>query len=118
MVNINNNIKIKELDYEPISDQLENDFNHYKESLNSLPPDELSHVFFRFFKKINIITGFFIFLLYILLNTDCFQLYVLKKINNTVYDKNTDTITDNGIILNGGILALSYMIFDAGYQQH
>lgn len=82
------------------------------------PPDDLSSVFVKFFSKFNIITSIFIFLLYMLVSTDGFQLHIMRELNPSTYDPKIDSITETGIIFNGIIISLSYMIFDFYYNDN
>lgn len=100
--------KKKEIDYEPI----ENYDSDSEEEDEDYPPDDLSSVLIKFVKKIDIITGIFIFILYIIVSTDCFQLYIIKELYPNAYDSKIDTITDTGMFINGMIISICYMIFD------
>ena len=121
MVKKNKN-KNKKKDYESIksisnnSDKDLDDSEEYK-SYDS-PPDDLSSVLIKFMKKFNVITGLFIFMLYILISTDCFQLHIMRELCSSSYDANIDSITDSGIVFNGVILSLFYMGFDVCYNQN
>lgn len=112
-------------DYEPINsninikteiEELENYTNKKIDNDIYTQPDDFSTMISKMFKSMNIVTGLFIFMLYILINTDCFQLHIIREIYPTAYDPKTDTITDNGIIFNGVLLSLFYIIFDISYN--
>lgn len=102
--------KKSETDYEPI-----NIIKQIPAQTDS-PPDDLSSVLIKFLKKFNITTGIFIFMLYILISTDSFQLHIIKELHSTAYDPGTDTITETGIVFNGVILSVFYMMYDACYS--
>ena len=107
--------KNKEKDYEPIKPLKKNPDKDLKEleeyQNNNQPPDDLTSVLFKFLNKFNIVTGLFIFILYILVSTDCFQLHIMRELYSSSYDASTDSITDSGIIFNGMILSIFYMVF-------
>lgn len=111
-----------EKDYEPIKPQKKNpdkDLKELEEYQNDdHPPDDLTSVLIKFLKKFNIVTGLFIFMLYTLISTDCFQLHIMRELYSSSYDINTDSITDSGIIFNGMLLSLFYMVFDVCYNQN
>ena len=113
--------KEKERDYEPIRPVKKNPDKDLREleeiQDNDGAPDDLTSVLVKFLKKFNAITGLFILILYTLISTDCFQLHIMREIYPLSYDINTDTITDCGIMFNGVILSVFYMIFDVCYNQ-
>lgn len=101
---------IKNKDYDPIVID--------KDVEEDTPPDDLSSVVVKFFKKFNIITGIFIFLLYMLVSTDGFQLHIMRELNPSTYDPKIDSITETGIVVNGIIISISYMLFDFYYNDN
>jgi len=114
--------KSKDQDYEPIRPVKKNPDKALKklEEYNDddSPPDDLTSVLIKFLKKFNGVTGLFIFMIYILFSTDCFQLHIVRELYPAAYDAKIDTITDSGIVLNGGLISLFYMVFDVCYNQN
>lgn len=109
--------KNKEKDYEPIKKDPSKELGELEEYNNDdTPPDDLTSVLVKFLKKFNVVTGLFIFMLYILVSTDCFQMHIVRDLYSAAYDANTDSITDSGIIFNGALISVFYMIFDASYN--
>ena len=122
MVSKNKKGRKENLDYEPISKKINKELeeleDYNKNNINNdAPPDDLTTVLVKFLKKFNVVTGLIIFILYILINTDCFQLHIIRELYKPAYDSNTDSITDSGIIFNGVILSVFYMIFDVSYNK-
>ena len=110
--------KNKDSDYEPIKNKNEDKLKELNEYINNdAPPDDLQSVIIQIFKKFNIITSLFIFMLYILVSTDCFQLHIVRELYNSAYDSKTDSITDSGIVFNGVLISLSYLLFDVFYNK-
>lgn len=99
-----------ESDYEPINITL--DKENKKKINDDTPPDDLNAVIVKMFKKVNMTTGLFIFILYMLISTDCFQLYIARELYKGSYDAKTDSITDSGIVFNGIFLTVFYLLFD------
>ena len=53
-----------------------------------------------------------LFFLYIILNLDIFIDNVISKVFCKVYDNENDKITNKGIIINGILLSMIYMLLD------
>lgn len=66
----------------------------------------------NFLSSLNIKTSIFIFLIYIGLNSDIFMENTLSMMFSGVYDSNTDSITRKGLVLNGCLLSILYMLID------
>jgi len=105
-------------DYEPINKKAKKNNEELEEYINEdTPPDDLQSIVIKIFKKFNITTSVFIFILYILVSTDCFQLHIVRELYTNAYNSKTDSITDSGLILNGVILSVSYLLFDLCYNK-
>ena len=92
-----NNIKIKNLKEQ---DELK------------IKTGDLFQVSNKLYENTNIKIGIILFFIYIILNLDIFIENVLSKIFNNVYDHNNDKILARGLIINGIILSLLYMLLD------
>ncbi len=60
--------------------------------------------------------SFFIFILYIILNSDIFVENILSKFIDGTYDQSSDKITEKGIITSGIVLSLLYIMMDLIYE--
>jgi len=60
--------------------------------------------------------SFFIFILYIIINSDIFVENILSKFIKGTYDQGSDKMTEKGILVSGVVLSLLYIIIDLIYE--
>jgi hypothetical protein len=73
---------------------------------------DLFQVSNNIYQTMNIKIAVLLFFIYIILNLDIFIDNVLSKVFLNVYDTNTDKITSKGIIINGMIISVIYILLD------
>jgi hypothetical protein len=93
-----------------IKDIKKKDFTEKENKKNKT--GDLFQVSNKVYQTTNVKLGIILFFLYIILNLDIFIENVLSKVFNNVYDHNNDKILAKGLIINGIILALLYMLLD------
>ena len=93
-----------------IKDIKKKDFTETENKKNKT--GDLFQVSNKVYQTTNVKLGIILFFLYIILNLDIFIENVLSKIFNNVYDNENDKITNKGIIINGIILSMIYMLLD------
>ena len=93
-----------------IKDIKKKDFTEKENKKNKT--GDLFQVSNKVYQTTNVKLGIILFFLYIILNLDIFIENVLSKIFNNVYDNENDKITNKGIIINGIILSMIYMLLD------
>jgi hypothetical protein len=93
-----------------IKDIKKKDFTEKENKKNKT--GDLFQVSNKVYQTTNVKLGIILFFLYIILNLDIFIENVLSKVFNNVYDHNNDKILAKGLIINGVILALLYMLLD------
>lgn len=76
-------------------------------------PDDILTIICSVASVFNYKIGFFIFIIFILLNSTVFYFQVLNKISCNTYDQKGDKITEKGILIIGGLLVTSYLVLDA-----
>jgi len=77
---------------------------------------DLFYMCSKFYDNAKIKIAFFLFMLFIILNTDIYAENILSRLFKNSYEASTDTITEKGIIISGMILAFSYIILDLLYE--
>ncbi len=60
--------------------------------------------------------SFFIFILYIILNSDIFVENILSKFIKGTYDQSSDKPTERGILVSGVVLSILYITIDLIYE--
>ena len=93
-----------------IKDIKKKDFTEKENKKNKT--GDLFQVSNKVYQTTNVKLSIILFFLYIILNLDIFIENVLSKIFNNVYDNENDKITNKGIIINGIILSMIYMLLD------
>lgn len=73
---------------------------------------DLFQVTNNIYKLMNIKISLILFAIYIILNFDRFIENGLSKIVSNIYDYTNDKITNKGIILNGVIISVAYILLD------
>jgi hypothetical protein len=73
---------------------------------------DLFQVTNNIYKLMNIKIALILLFVYIILNFDRFIEHGLSKLVSNIYDYPNDKITNKGIILNGVILSVMYIILD------
>jgi len=58
----------------------------------------------------------FLFVFFIILNTDIFAENVLSKFISGTYDVNCDKLTEKGIVISGIVLSIAYLFLDFLYE--
>ena len=87
--------------------------NKIKKSKVDDSPDDILTIICNTVSIFNYKIGFFIFVIFIILNSTVFYFQVLNKISNDAYDVKYDKITEKGIMIIGVILVTAYLILDA-----
>lgn len=79
---------------------------------------DLFQVSNKLYEIMNIKIALILFFIYTILNLDIFVENVLCKLCNNTYDRHNDSITHRGIIINGIILSVVYIIIDMLDKKH
>lgn len=79
---------------------------------NNKAPDDMLTMLCDFISLFNYKVGFFLFIIYILLNSTVFYFQLINKISVGSYDIIDDKLTEKGLIIIGLLLVGSYLILD------
>lgn len=82
------------------------------EKKNNKAPDDMLTMLCDFISLFNYKVGFFLFIIYILLNSTVFYFQLINKISIGSYDIIDDKLTEKGLIIIGLLLVGSYLILD------
>jgi hypothetical protein len=93
-----------------IKDIKKKDFTEKENKKNKT--GDLFQVSSKVYQTTNVKLGIILFFLYIILNLDIFIDNVISKVFCKVYDNENDKITNKGIIINGILLSMIYMLLD------
>lgn len=91
----------EEIEFDDVEEELEN---------NSRRPDSFIEIFADFFGGVNYKIIFFLFIIFMFINSDIFIEKVLSRFEGSVEGRTT--ITNKGTFISSIFLILFYMIFD------
>jgi hypothetical protein len=80
--------------------------------MNNKAPDDMLTMLCDFIGLFNYKVGFFLFIIYILLNSTVFYIQLINKISPNSYNTIDDKLTEKGLIVIGMLLVSSYLILD------
>lgn len=97
------------------SDNIDSEILNIKD-FNRKKNGDLFHICSKVYDTMKLKIASFLFIIFIILNSDIYAENILSKFFTNCYDSNYDNFTEKGIIISGIIMSLSYIILDSLYE--